>query len=167
MDVKLLVTYDPAHLESSRERVENLFKEINVKTKFLKSKYSGIFLLDVPEPKEAVKKLKEISKKNKELFGKTYRYIPVDKWVNSSVPAMKEAVKALVPGIKKEEKWMMDLEKRHYDKLEFKELIIKLTDVVNREKIDLKKPQKIIKVEIIGSKAGISLLKPDEMLAVS
>ena len=166
MDVKLLITYDPAHLESSREKVENLFKEIKVKPKFLKSKYSGIFLLDVSKPKEVVKKLKAISKKDRDLFGKTYRYIPIDKWVKSKIPDMQKAVKSLVPKIKKDEKWMMDLEKRYYDKLDFKELIIKLTDVVDREKIDLKKPRKIIKVEIVGNDAGISLLEPDEMLIV-
>jgi tRNA(Ser,Leu) C12 N-acetylase TAN1 len=167
MDVKLLITYDPAHLESSREKVLNLFKEINSKPTFLKSKYSGIFLLYVSKPKNVVKKLREISKKNKDLFGRTYRYIPVDKWVKSSVAEMQKAIKSLVPKIKKEEKWMMDLEKRHYDKMSFQELIVKLTDVVNREKIDLKKPQKIIKVEIIGKDAGISLLEPDEILTVS
>jgi tRNA(Ser,Leu) C12 N-acetylase TAN1 len=167
MDVKLLITYDPAHLESSREKVENLFKEINLKPKFLKSKYSGTFLLDIPKSREAVKKLKELSKKNKDLFGRTHRFIPVDKWVKSTITEMQKAIKSLVPKIKKDERWMMDLEKRHYDKMDYKELIIKLTDVVDREKIDLKKPQKIIKVEIIGKEAGISLLEPGEILIVS
>jgi tRNA(Ser,Leu) C12 N-acetylase TAN1 len=167
MDVKLLITYDPAHLESSKENIENLFKEINVKPEFLKSKYSGIFLINIPKPKETVRKLKGISKKNKELFGKTHRYIPVDKWVKSRIPDMQEAIKSLLPGIKKDEKWMMDLEKRYYDKLDFNELIIKLTDVVDREKIDLMKPQKIIKVEIVGNDAGISILEPDGILVIS
>ncbi|MDD3628182.1 MAG: THUMP domain-containing protein [Candidatus Humimicrobiaceae bacterium] len=166
MDVKLLITYDPAHLESSREKAENLFKEINVKPEFLKSKYSGIFLVNVPEPKEIVKKLKKILKKDRDLFGRTHRYIPIDRWVKSTVPDMQKAIKSLVPGIKKDEKWMMDLEKRYYNKLDFKELIMKLTDVVDREKIDLKKPEKIIKVEIVGDNAGISVLKPDEILVV-
>jgi len=167
MDVKLLITYDPAHLESSREKVENLFKEINLKPKFLKSKYNGIFFLDVNKPRDVVKKLKDISKKNRDLFGRTHRFIPVDKWVKSTVTEMQKAIKSLVPKIKKEERWMMDLEKRHYDKMDFNELIVKLTDVVNREKIDLKKPQKIIKVEIVGKEAGISLLEPGEILIVS
>ncbi|MFA5014659.1 MAG: hypothetical protein WC549_03855 [Actinomycetota bacterium] len=166
MNVKLLITYDPAHTESSMERIKHLFKETKAKPKFLKSKYHGIFLLDVSKPKELVKKLRAISKKNRELFGKTYRYVPIDKWVKSTVPDMQKAVKSLVPKIKKDEKWMMDIEKRYYDKLDFKELIVKLTDVVDREKIDLKKPKKIIKVEIVGKDAGISLLEPDEMLLV-
>ena len=167
MKVKLVVTYDPAHITSSRESVENLMKEIKVKPKFLKSKYNGIFLIDVPKPKEVVKKLKAVSKKNKELFGKTFRYVPVEKWVTSKVTDMQKAVKSLVPKIGENEKWKMDLEKRYYDKYDFNELIIKLTDVVNRKKISLDKPKKIIKVEIIGKNAGISLLEQDEMLVVS
>jgi len=166
MDVKLLITYDPAHTESSMERIEHLFKEVKAKPKFLKSKYHGIFLLDVSKPKELVKKLRAISKKDRDLFGKTYRYIPIDKWVKSTIPDMQKAIKLMVPKIKKDEKWMMDIEKRYYDKQDFKELIVKLTDVVDREKIDLKKPKKIIKVEIVGKDAGISLLEPDEMLLV-
>ena len=62
MNVKLLITYDPAHIESSREKVANLLKEIKAKHEFLKSKYNGIFLVDVAKPREVVKKLKEISK---------------------------------------------------------------------------------------------------------
>ena len=167
MDVKLIVTYDPAHIESSRDKVENLMKEIGAKPKFLKSNYNGIFMIDIPKPKEVVKKLKAICKKNQELFGKTYRYIPVEKWVKSEISDMQKAIKSLVPKIKADEKWKMDLEKRHYDKYDFNELIAKLTDVVDRKKIDLKKPEKIIKVEIIGKNAGISLLEPDELLIVS
>lgn len=167
MDVKLIVTYDPAHTESSKEKVELLFKEIGTKAEFIKSKYSGIFLLSVSKPREAVKKLRSLAKKNRELFGKTFRYIPVDKWVKSNIPDMQKAIKPMVPKIGESEKWMMDLEKRHYEKHDFKELIMKLTDVVDRKKIDLKKPKKIIKVEIIGKDAGISLLTPDEILVVS
>lgn len=167
MNVKLLITYDPAHIESSREKVENLLKEIKVKHEFLKSNYNGIFLVDVAKPREVVKKLKQISKKNRELFGKTYRYIPIDKWVKSEISEMQKAIKSFVPKIKENEKWMMDIEKRYYTKHDHKELIIKLTDMVDRKEIDLKKPEKIIKVEIVGKDAGISLLKPDEFLIVS
>ena len=120
MSVNLIVTYDPAHIESSKEKVELLFKEIGVKAEFLKSKYSGIFLLDVAKPREAVKKLKELSKKNSEMFGKTYRYIPVDSWVKSDIPTMQKAIKPMVPKIGENEKWMMDLEKRHNDNKDYK-----------------------------------------------
>ena len=163
MNVKLIITYDPAHISSCTESVKKLMDTIGAKPTFLKSKYHGIFLINVSKPKEVVKKLKALSKKNKELFGKTYRYIPVDKWVSSKVTDMAKAIKSLVPKIGLNEKWKMDLEKRYYHKYDYNELILKLTEVVNREKIDLKKPQKIIKVEIIGSSAAITLLEPDEL----
>jgi len=167
MNVKLIITYDPAHISSCTESVKKLMDTIGAKPTFLKSKYHGIFLINVPRPKEVIKKLKALSKKNKELFGKTYRYIPVDKWVSSKVTDMVKAIKSLVPKIGLNEKWKMDLGKRYYHKYDYNELILKLTEVVNREKIDLKKPQKIIKVEIIGSSAAITLLEPDELLLIS
>ena len=167
MNVKLIVTYDPAHQKSCEESLKNVMDAVGAKPKFLKSKYSGIFLIELSKPKEVVKKLAALSKKDQEKFGKTHRYIPVDKWVSSKVPDMQKAVKSLVPKIGENEKWKMDLEKRYYHKLDYQDLIMKLTEVVDRRKIDLKKPKKIIKVEIIGTYAGISLLESGELLTVS
>ena len=167
MDVKLIVTYDPAHQKSCEESLKNVMEAVGAKPKFLKSKYSGIFLIELSKPKEVVKMLIKLSKKDQEIFGKTHRYIPVDKWVSSKVPDMQKAIKSMVPKIGENEKWKMDLEKRYYHKLDYNDLILKLTEVVDRKKIDLKKPKKIIKVEIIGTNAGISLLEPGEHLMVS
>jgi len=167
MNVKLIVTYDPAHQKSCEESLKNVMDAVGTKLKLLKSKYNGIFLIELPKPKEVVKKLATLSKKDQEIFGKTHRYIPVDKWVSSKVPDMQKAVKSLVPKIGENEKWKMDLEKRYYHKLDYQDLIEKLTEVVDRRKIDLKKPKKIIKVEIIGTNAGISLLESRELFTVS
>ena len=167
MNVKLIITYDPAHQKSCEESLKNVMAAVGAKPKFLKSKYSGIFLIELSKPKEVVKMLIKLSKKDQEIFGKTHRYIPVDKWVSSKVPDMQKAIKSMVPKIGENEKWKMDLEKRYYHKLDYNDLILKLTEVVDRKKIDLKKPKKIIKVEIIGTHAGISLLEPGEHLMVS
>ncbi|MFC2144734.1 hypothetical protein ACFLQQ_00205 [Actinomycetota bacterium] len=167
MNVKLIVTYDPAHQKSCEESLKNVMEAAGAKPKFLKSKYNGIFLIELSKPKEVVKMLIKLSKKDQEIFGKTHRYIPVDKWVSSKVPDMQKAIKSMVPKIGENEKWKMDLEKRYYHKLDYNDLILKLTEVVDHKKIDLKKPKKIIKVEIIGTNAGISLLEPGEHLMVS
>ncbi len=166
MAAKLIVTYDPNHVASSKEEVEAVMEKIKAKPKFLKSAYDGVFELDIAKPKDVVKKLKALAKKNKKLFQRTFHYVPIEKWVKSEIKDMQKAIKPLVKNIKVNEKWKMDLAKRHYDKHEFNELIIKLTDVVDRKNVDLNKPKKIIKVEIIGKNAGISLLEPDELLIV-
>ena len=57
----------------------------------------------------------------------------------------------------------MGLNKRHWEKMEGTQLIIKLTDVVERPNVDLNNPQKIVQVEIIGKEAGIALLTPTDI----
>ena len=60
----------------------------------------------------------------------------------------------------------MDLGKRKTN-LHERDLILKLTDQINRSNIDLSNPDKIIKVEIIGSNTALALLKKDEYLNVT
>ncbi len=165
-DASLIITYEPNHAASSKEEVINVFKAVDDKPDFLESEFEGIFLLKQTKPKDKVKQLRKLAKKNKKLFSRTFHYIPVDKWVKSEIKDMQKAIKSLVKGIKEKEKWKMDLSIRHYKKHDFKELIEKLTEVVDRKNVDLEKPEKIIKVEILGDKAVIALLKPEELLEV-
>ena len=46
-------------------------------------------------------------------------------------------------------------------------MIMKLTEVIDKPKVDLSNPDKIVQVEIVGKQAGISLLAKDELLEVS
>ncbi|MBM3254644.1 MAG: hypothetical protein FJZ16_10345, partial [Candidatus Omnitrophica bacterium] len=85
MDIKLLVTYDPAHTSACKQSAANAISAVGASPTFLKSKYNGIFLIDVAKPKEVVKKLKKLYEKDKDIFGRTHRYIPVDMWVTSKV----------------------------------------------------------------------------------
>ena len=80
---------------------------------------------------------------------------------------MATAVAGFVSGIGKDEKWKIDIMRHDYHKHDMSELIKELTEPVDRKCVDLKNPEKIIRVEIIRSKAGVSLLKPEEILSVS
>lgn len=167
VEANLVISYDPSHAGIAKEEVERVLKEVKQKFKFLKSEVDGLLKLRVANPKKVVKDLTKLCKKKSELFDKTFNYVPIEKWCRSAMKDMVNAVKKLEKDIKKTEKWKMDLTKRKYDKGHTTELILKLTDVVDKPKVDLKKPEKIIKVEIIGNKAGLSLLKADELLNVS
>ena len=79
---------------------------------------------------------------------------------------LQKEIKKLQNGIKKNERWKMDLHKRHFERMHSIEIIMKLTEVVDKPKVDLDKPQKIIEVQIIGKKAGLSLLNKDEVLRI-
>jgi tRNA(Ser,Leu) C12 N-acetylase TAN1 len=75
---------------------------------------------------------------------------------------MSEIVKGFAKKIKPNERWRMRINKRFYQKYHTDELIEKLTEHVDRPNVDLENPQRTIRVEIIGGKAGLSLLEPKE-----
>ncbi len=157
-DANLLVTFDPVHQESAKAEIEAALKELGKKAKIL-SIAEGMAQVSVDNPREVVKSLKKVKTK----FSYTFYWWPVDEWCKSSVDKMKDCVKKVQTGIKKEESWKMDLAKRKITQEYPKDLIIKLTDAVDKPKVDLSNPDKIIKVEIVSDKAAISLLTPNEI----
>ncbi len=166
VEANLLVTFDPNHTGKAKEEIDGILKEVNEKVEYLKSDVDGLYQLKVKDAKKLVKDLVGFCKKNKKKFEVTFHWVPVDKWCKSTVGDMQKTIKGVVKNIKESEKWKLDLVKRGYGKMHTTELILKLTEVVDRPKVDLKKPDKIIKVEIIGDKAGIALLENDELLNV-
>ncbi|MEM2089670.1 MAG: THUMP domain-containing protein [Candidatus Pacearchaeota archaeon] len=161
----LLVSFDPVHEESAKAEILGLLKEAKQEAKIL-SASQGLAEVSVKDARKAIKSLLEIAKKNIDKFKYTFNWWPVDKWCKAEIKEMQNVIKKLQEGIKKDEKWKMDLVKRKTVKDYGKDLIIKLTDVIDKPKVDLNSPQKIVKVEVDGERAAISLLTPDEILSV-
>ena len=164
VDANLLVTFDPSHAGSAKDEIDMVLKEIKKKAKHLDSEIDGLFKLNVANSKGAVKSLNKLFSKKAELFEKTCHWIPIDKWVKTSIKDMQKEIKKMQVKIKKADKWKLSLSKRRYDKHGTMELVMKLTEVIDKPNVDLKKPKKIMQVEIIGNKAGLALLNDDEFL---
>lgn len=163
-EANLLVTHDSSHAGSAKEEVEKALKSIRQKAKFLKSDVDGVFKLRVGNPKKIVKSLSKLKNK-KGMFEHTFHYVPIEKWTTSNIKAMQKEIKKLQGGIKKTEKWKMDLHKRHFE-MPSTELIMKLTEVIDKPKVDLNNPQKIIEVQIMDKRTGLALLNKDEILSL-
>ena len=164
-EANLIVTYETSHEGSAKTEAERALKAVKQKARFLKSAIEGLFLLRVSNPKKIVKNLSKLRRK-KGMFQFTFYWVPVEKWVSSSVNTLQKEIKKLQKGIKKNERWKMDLHKRHFEQMHSTEIIMKLTEAVDKPKVDLENPQKIIEVQIIGKKAGLALLNKDEMLRI-
>ena len=82
-------------------------------------------------------------------------YIILDKWISSDIEEMSSALREYNELIGDGERWKMDLSKRRYEKHSTTELIRTLTESIEKEKVDLKKPEKIVKVEIFGDRADV------------
>lgn len=162
----LLVTYDPNKSHTAKKEVQHLLETIRESPRIEETEISGIFQVTVQNPREAIKKLANLCKESANQFSCTFHWTPIDRWCKSDTAEMQHAIKSLADDIRDDEKWKMLIEKRHFDMHE-RDLIKSLTTVVNKPRVDLDNPDKIIKVDILGTKAGISLLKKDEWLNVS
>lgn len=162
----LLITYSPAHPGKARDEALALLDEMGEKPEFLESDVEGVFLVSVSDPKKIARNLSGLCREEPEKFSCTFKWIPVDMWVSSDIGDMLKAVKALQDGIKGGEKWKMDVAKRKFEKHSVTEIIEALTEAVDKPNVDLKNPEKIIRVDIIGEHAAISLLSAGEFLDV-
>ncbi len=165
-EANLLVTFDPTHQETAVKEITGLLKEIKEEASILKAE-EGLAEVLVGDAKKAVKQLFAVAEKNAEKFGHTFHWIPVEKWCKNTIADIQKNIKGFVKDIKQNEKWKMDLKVRRVkEKPDELKLILKLTEVVDRPKVDLQNPEKIIKVEVIGNKAGLALLGKNELLNV-
>ncbi|MFH0831410.1 MAG: THUMP domain-containing protein [archaeon] len=163
----LIVTFEPTHQDSALKEISMLLSEVKDKGDIIKAE-EGVAELIVKDAKKAVRELSMLSKKSPDKFAFTSHWIPVEKWCKNAVADMQKEIKSLALGIKKNEKWKMDLKIRKLkERPDEIKLITKLTEVVDNQNVDLGNPDKIIKIEIIGSKAGLALLDKGEFLNLS
>ncbi len=153
----LLVTYDPNHKGRAEEEIKAVLNEAGEKAELEDSKISGVFLVTVADAKKAVQKLSSVAGK----MNYTFHWVPIEKWVPADIAKMQKAIGELK--LDKDKSWKLDLSKRHYE-ASGHDLIEKLTEPIENKHVDLKNPEQIVKVEILGDKAGISVLKPSEIL---
>lgn len=165
-EANLLVTFEPVHLESAKKEIENILKETKEKAKLLKAE-EGLAEISASDAQKLVKAVVGIAKKDEKKFCYTFNWWPVDKWCKAEVKDMQKVISELEKGIKSTDKWKLDITKRKTDKEYGRDFIIKLTEVIDKPKVDLSNPDKIIKIEIIGNKAAISLISKDNHLNIA
>ena len=118
------------------------------------------------DPREVVRGLQRLFDEDPFAFQYTLKWVPVDLWTLSDMDSMKEAVRKLRNRIYAGERWRMTVEKRRYSQHHKIEIIRELADLIE-EKVDLENPEKILRVDIIGRYAGISVLAPQEVFSVA
>ena len=118
------------------------------------------------DSREVVCGLRRLFNEDPFVFQYTLKWVPVDLWTLSDMDSMKEGVRKLRNRIHAGERWRMIVEKRRYSLHHKIEVIRELADLID-EKVDLENPEKILRVDIIGRYAGISVLTPQEVFSVA
>jgi tRNA acetyltransferase TAN1 len=164
----LMVTFHHNQKGHSEEEVRERMKDLGVFLERLElCEVDGVFLVQVGgDAKVLVSQLKRMCHEDPTRFLYTYHWVPIERWVPSIKREILDAVIELGRGIGEKEKWMMHLHKRHFEE-HHDDLIVFLTDPLNRGQVDLEDPDKILAVEILGKTTGVSLLTRHEILDVN
>ena len=126
---------------------------------------SGILTAETKlDPIETVKKIKEMILDEPWSVRYCLRIIPIQKIIESQIDEIEKTVSELSEQILDDETYRISIEKRNSD-LSSKEIITKIADKI-KNKVSLEFPDKVILIEILGNKTGVSILKKADVLSI-
>ena len=155
------------HLEpETEEELRDILKEYgDSDAKVSITKMSGILTAETKlEPTQVIRKIKEMFLDEPWSIRYCLRIIPIQKTIETKIEEIERIVTELSSQILKKETYRISIEKRNSD-LSSKEIIAKIADKI-RNKVSLEFPDKIILIEILGNKTGISILKKSDILSI-
>ena len=116
------------------------------------------------EPRDVIGKFRAILQERPYEFRYALRVIPVEKVVRTDLEEIKSASATIGAGIGENETFRVTVEKR-FTSLHAQDFVEAVATGIQR-KVNLSNPDRILLVEIVGGWTGLSLLKPNDVLAV-
>ena len=115
------------------------------------------------DPLEVIEKLKILVEEDPHFLRYVLKIIPIETVIDSALEDLIEVAKALGTQIAKEESFRITIRSR-FSPLNSEEVILKVAEQIDRQ-VNLTKPDKIVMIQILGEKTGISLLDPQDILS--
>jgi len=167
-DFNLLVSYPWGAYRRAKEEVLSVLKRLgDEKTIVQRTVAEGIIGVNTRlDPREVIRELRTLFDEDPLILQQTLKWVPVDMWTWSKMDSMREAVSELKKKIQVGERWRMTVEKRRSTKYHKIEIIRELAELIE-EKVDLEKPDKILRIDIIGKYAGVSVLTSQDIFSVA
>jgi len=165
-DFNLLITTSRGNEEDACSEIWYLLGEIgDSAAKVDKTGVTGLIAAKTAfNPFEVIEKFRTILKERPYEFRYTFRVIPIEKVVRTDLGEIERTATALASKIKENESFRVTVEKRFTD-TSTKDIIEAAAANIER-KVDLSNPDKIILIEVVGGLTGISIIKPEQILAV-
>lgn len=116
------------------------------------------------DPVEAVGKFRNILTERPYEFRYALRIVPIQMVVQTDLSEIKKSAQEMASKIGENQSFRVTVEKR-FTELHSKDIIEAAAGDLNR-RVDLKNPDWILQIEVLGRLTGISLLKPSDILAV-
>lgn len=167
-DFNLLVSYRFREYLEAQAEVLDLLKELGDEDPVVdKTLVKGIIGVKTTLPsRTVVEKIRTMFKADSHKVKFAIKWVPVDLWTSSALESMIEAVRGIKEQIKGDETWALHLEKRKYPEHHTYKIVTSLAEQIQGN-VNLKNPDKIVRVDIIGDQAGITVLKPEEIFSTA
>jgi len=166
-DFNLLVTTSRGNEEDLCSEIWYLLREMGDEAvQVEKTGVTGLITaMTALSPFEAIEKLRDVLGKRPWEFRYTLRVVPVERVVRTDLGEIRRAATKLASKIGEDETFRVTVEKR-FTALSSQEIIEATASKVER-KVDLKSPDKIILVEVVGRLTGISVIEPRDIMSVT
>lgn len=155
------------HLEPETEdELRDILEEFgDLDADIIITNMSGILTAETKlDPVEVVKKMKEMLLDEPWSIRYCLRIIPIQNIVDTKIEEIEKIVSENSNQILDNETYRISIEKRNSD-ISSQEIISKIADKI-KNKVSLEFPDKIILIEILGNKTGVSILKKSDILSV-
>ncbi len=137
----------------------------DVQAQTAKTKIRGLIVGKTSlDPVEVVEKFRSILIERPYEFRYALRIVPVQMVVQTDLLEIKKLAQDMASRIAENQTFRVTVEKR-FTELHSKDIIEAVAGDLNR-RVDLKNPDWILLIEVLGRLTGISLLKPSDVLAV-
>ncbi len=166
-DFNLLATTSRGNERPMINEILYLLKEElgDTEAQAVKTKIRGLIVAKTSlDPVAVIEKFHTILKERPYEFRYALRILPIEKVVQTDLEEIKKATTELAKKIDENETFRVTVEKR-FTTLHTKDLIEAAAGDI-MQKADLKNPDKILLIEVLGALTGLSLLKPSDILAV-
>lgn len=166
-DFNLLITTQRGNERAMVNEILYLLKDRlgDDAAKASKTKIRGVIIAKTTQdPFSVIEKFRALITEQPFQIRYALRIIPIEKVVPTTIEEIKSAAAELSKKIGPAETFRVTVEKR-FTQLHSKDLIEAAATDLN-QKADMKNPDKIIQIEVIGAYTGVSVLKPSDVLSV-
>ncbi len=155
------------HLESeTRQELTGILEKLgDLESMVTITNMSGILTAETKlDPIDVVKKIKDMLLDEPWCIRYCLRIIPIQKITETKIESIEDGISDLIQLISNGESYRISIEKRN-SSISSQELISTVAKKI-KNKVSLEFPDKIILIEVLGNKTGISIVKKEDILSV-
>jgi tRNA acetyltransferase TAN1 len=98
-------------------------------------------------------------------FEHAIKWIPVDSWCESDLDTLRlHLAEVAGPQIAPNETWGMRVDRHGWQRYRTPQILTHLARAIDR-RVELDHPDKVVRVDIVGERAAVSILRPDDIFS--